>query len=312
MARNAYCNNTADLQAVYPNLNELQENRIVEDWTVYSGSVYRSNNTGYVAKVFQDSVALTASVSLVAISAGKFYYDSTNDILYIQTTNSSAPDNFDITIGVDWDAYSLQMTKNASEEIDGYLGALFPVPIPKSVNRLAGYAYDYNLVRACALLTVHYLLYRIDPILSDRVKNDSHNIINKYLKGELKFSWDASSGKNNSAVIVPRTTNVTSSVIPRVTGYYGGSTALWVVKITTAGAIGTAYFKVSYDNGANYNGEAILTSVEWSSIGSGIYIKWETDQESAGTLTLNDLYYIQVTGQEEIRSTKISTIQAIV
>lgn len=310
MARSAYCNNTTDLTSIYANLAELQEKRTIEDWSVYSGSVYLSYGQGYVDYVYQSSKELTASVSLVAISAGKYFYDSATDTLYVQTTNSSAPDNFDMQSGTNWSAYTTQLTKNASEEIDGYLGALFPVPIPKSIDRLSGYSYDYNLVRATALLTIYYLVYRVDSDLANQSKKDCHEILDNYLKGKLKFSWDNSSAKVGQAVIFPRTTNTASTVIPRVTGFFTGVTGNWVAKITTAGAIGTAYYQVSYDNGVTYNSATSLTSVEWQGITDGVYIKWETSLESAGSLTLNDLYYIKVTANnEQVNSTTISNIR---
>lgn len=67
----------------------------VENFSLYSGSVYRKSfDYGTISKVEIDGVELTEAASS-SLSAGYWYYDYTNEYLYVRTSDSSTPnDNF--------------------------------------------------------------------------------------------------------------------------------------------------------------------------------------------------------------------------
>jgi hypothetical protein len=63
----------------------------VTGFALFSGSVYSvAFTTGYVSSVSADGVALTA-VSTAVLSDGQYYYDPTNQVLYVQMTGGVNP-----------------------------------------------------------------------------------------------------------------------------------------------------------------------------------------------------------------------------
>jgi hypothetical protein len=71
----------------------LEAARRLVGWTVYLGNVYvLSVSEQVIVSVTVGGVALTAATSVAGISAGKFYQDRQNKLLYVQLSDSSAPD----------------------------------------------------------------------------------------------------------------------------------------------------------------------------------------------------------------------------
>jgi hypothetical protein len=65
--------------------------RQVTGFTLFSGSVYsKSFDYGQVVRVDQNGVALVEAFS-TSLSAGQFYYDVTNSVLYVRMSDSSNP-----------------------------------------------------------------------------------------------------------------------------------------------------------------------------------------------------------------------------
>lgn len=74
----------------------LEAARRLLGWVVHSGSVYKLENFPHAVlspdSPVQDSgVALTEAANVGAITAGKYYHDRTNSILYLRTTDSVNP-----------------------------------------------------------------------------------------------------------------------------------------------------------------------------------------------------------------------------
>lgn len=306
MARSAYCNSTSDLTAILPNISDYQEKRIVTDFVLHSGSIYKSSGTGYVGLVFEDGIQLTASTSISGTTSGKFFYDSNTDILYVF---SSDIDAFEYQIGVDWDAYLLTVVKQATEIVDSELASLFPIPIPKSTVRLGGYEWDYPLVRSTALRACSLVIDRDNKELANTFVKDSQTIVNEYLSGTKKFSWDFSPSQVGHGVLSDDSSN-TSTVRAYVSGTYTGKTNRWVIKVTTAGAIGTGKVSLSTDNGVTY-GTALDTTWEQIYLESGLYLRFvQTDSAVSATLILNDKWYLDVFSRnEEVKSNRINSIR---
>lgn len=312
MARSAYCNATTDLKDIDPNINQLQELIPIVGWTAYSSTVWYATNTGYVGQLFQDGTQLTSVSSIGALVTSSFYYDSNTDKLYIRTSTSGNPANYRIESGVDWDAYLLSLTYKASDYVDSRLRVRFPRIIPNSIGTVnqPNETYDYVIVRMTALITLYLLKTRDDFELAKKYKEDADKLIDDILDGKTKLSFELTSAGVGSGLITPKTTN-TSTLLAFVDGTYTGITGIWYLKCTTIGAIGTAKYKLSTDNGATYPGEEITTSVEWVSLGYGIYVRWlNRNDESAGALVLNDLWKIEVYGQnEKVESAKLSSVR---
>lgn len=76
----------------------LQPRRRSTDFSVYSGSVYSvSFDYGDVSSVYTDGVALTEAFS-TSLSAGQYYWDYTNEMLYVRTAASGNPNSVNTII----------------------------------------------------------------------------------------------------------------------------------------------------------------------------------------------------------------------
>lgn len=73
----------------------LMPRRKLGTFTLFSGSVYEIDfSLGHLTNLVIDGTALTAGTS-TSLSAGQFYYDFENEVLYVRTSDSSTPnDNF--------------------------------------------------------------------------------------------------------------------------------------------------------------------------------------------------------------------------
>ena len=108
----AYCDVQSDLTDVYPDIERYQEKFILEGWVTVSGqaNTYAVYGCGQVNMVFDNQVMLTlkTSIATVQASAGSWWYDSSNDILYVHAIDSDnltsvAQSTTQITGGEDWD-----------------------------------------------------------------------------------------------------------------------------------------------------------------------------------------------------------------
>jgi len=315
----AYCNTTSDLVAVYPKIDHFQFNEILEDFTQDSTytSTYKKSRVGYAGQVFENTKQLTeqSSVSDVNSNAGSFYYDTDTDILYVHTTNSNDPSNYDIFYGEDWDALKSSANNQAHEMLDSMLGHVMKVPIEPRMRKYHGTAdYDYPIVRACALLTCYILVDRIDSEeaqkIYDRVSNgDRTGIVDKILDGKIHIEDQITHTEPGGWNVIEKSS---SSGYIKITGKYTGSQKqLWELKIDTAGAPGTATWKLSKDGGSTYSPTEQNTRDDDNvnlrvSIGSGLYV------EFYGTFVEDDYFKFIVYPIETISSTgRLSSLEII-
>ena len=309
MARSAYCNATTDLTDIDPNIRELQELIPVINWVQYSSTVWYATKTGYISVLFQDGTPLTSQSSIGALTTSSFYYNADIDTLYIRTSTSANPSNFTIEYGIDWDSYLLALTKKAADYLDSRLRVRFPTPIPKSIDIIQDITYDYVIVRLNALLTLYLLKSRDDMEVAKKYKEDADSLIKEILDGKTKLSFEFTAGQIGTGVISPTSTN-TSTLVPFISGLYVGDTGIWYLKCTTIGAVGTAQYKLSDDNGVTYPYDAVVTDVELVSLSEGLYVRWlNRNDESPGALVLNDTWKIKVTSNDEtVKTSKLTSI----
>ena len=75
-----------DMQSILPSLGEYNRNTILTTWSVHDGSVYKSPSSGRVDQLYRDGNELTSVANLVSVDAdGKYFYDSSADIVYLQS-----------------------------------------------------------------------------------------------------------------------------------------------------------------------------------------------------------------------------------
>ena len=313
----AYCNTTTDLQRVCANIENYQSQEIIENWTITSGqsSTYEKAGTGHVSQVFEDGTQLTVKTSIAEVeaAASTWYYDSDIVKLYIHTSDSTAPSNFEITAGEDWDALKDAKLNEAMEFIDGYLSAKYITPLQVRTRKThTSNDYDYIIVRLCALVTCWLIISRVDPNddIGREMFKEAYNpnpdigekkgIINQLLDGDFVLT-DQISAREVGSYNLYSCSNNTVTTQPFLFGTYTGSQyEVWKIEIDTDGAPGTGTYKVSYDNGTEWD----LTKQDMKSdnqlrmsIASGIYIYFPDVTYTSGDCWTVELFPVTDSAQ---------------
>jgi len=311
-----YCNTTSDLQSVVKDIEKFSGKDTLESFTAESGQnyTYRKNGTGYVGAVYEDSVALDEqdSVANVDANAGSFWYDSTNDILYINCTDSNNPDQHTIQVAVDdWASFKTTMANRAFQQLESLLDPKYPRPLPFAQIQYNSLNYDGDIVECAAILTCINIIKHRDadnPLietLQNRVWNaqEEIGILWEYRQGERSFSFEVTADQFNGNVEVI-TRDSSSSGMIYVAGQSDRSGSYRIrVKITTAGAVGTAKWKYSSDNSVTWSSE-IETTNNYIPFYAGLYLKF------IGTFYLNDEFEVVILGDPEtVTSQKIRSIK---
>lgn len=308
MAKPTYCNVTTDLTDVFQQIEEYASTRFpLKNFEIYStgGSIYRAYNTGDVDKLYQDGLRLTEVSAVASVtSVSKWYYDSTNDILYMRSSDSADPDTHEIEKGIDWVTFKTRTRNKAQDEIDGMLDAKYPRPLPQMRQyHSTDHHFDIGIVKACALLTCANILKSFgafdigDKLMSEVSNNEKTGIVDKYNKGEMRLWFETTPDELGKWNIEADSSNVCEGFI-ELTGKYGGSDDIddvlidwdledetWLIQIDGAGATGTAKFKWSRDNGSNWEATLQTTNYEWISLSAGISVRF---WDNAGTFTVGD------------------------
>ena len=294
-----YCNITTDLSNAYAKIEEYASTRFrIRGYSIesQSGFIYKSFNPGNIEVFFEDSIQLTSVSAVASINAAsKYYYDATNDIIYVRVSDATDPDTHIMEKGFDWTALKTRVRNRAQDEIDGYLDAKFPRPIPMSRQyHVSDINYDFGLVKATSLLTCANILNMfgdfenavelrnqvIDPV-------DNGGIIDRYNDGRMRFSWETTPDELGRFNIEQNSANTGAGFI-ELNGRYGGDDDIdehvnlnfaledqtWYFEMDTAGAVGTATFKWSRDGGTTFESELKVTSEEWLYLATGIFIRF--------------------------------------
>lgn len=329
----SYCNINTDLKDVYPQIDQYKSRLKLTGFTLASGQTktYQKIGPGYVELVFQDGAQLTVktSVALCEATAGTFWYDEDNDILYVHATGDTNLNTSTTTLieaGLDWDGFKTRMRNKAEEYLDSYLNRKYPTPLmPRLVKtHVTDSDYEYPVVRACALLTCAFIIGRIkpdNPVAASLMKQtynanpevgEDPGIINQILSGDMVLQEQISGREPGNWNIYPSSSNSGTGYVAFVGKYYGAAYEKWRVQIDTAGTPGTATYKLSYDTGTNWDytlQETFNTddNDRRVNIGSGIYcVFW-------GTFVLNDYWDLELfpmSDSESVTGAKIGTIEA--
>lgn len=275
-----YCNVTTDLTDVYPSIDDFQLKERVEEWTIASGQTYTyyKGGTGQVNQVFEDDLQMTVQTSIanVEANAGSYYYDSDNDVLYIQTTGTDIPTDYLIEIGEDWDSFKTRMRDKAQQIIDAYLNTRYSTPLMPRINQdHDSTAFEYPIVRATSLYTCYLIVNRRNPGSEDALKlltevynhEEPKGIIKQILDGDLVLQDQISPREAGKWNIRVGSSNSTELLLLRGS-YTGSSFEKWKLVIDGAGAPGTATYKLSYDNGGTYD----YTSQDTRDDGDSLYV----------------------------------------
>jgi hypothetical protein len=271
----AYCNVTTDLTDVYPDIERYQEKFILEGWVSVAGNAntYAVFGCGQINMVFDNGVMLTlkTSIATVQTAAGSWWYDSDNDVVYVHAVDSDdlttvAQTTTRIEAGEDWDTLKDNMRDNAMQFMDSVLNPRYPTPLmPRQIKTHDTSDYEYPVVRTCALLTCAFLAKRRNP--SDKTGNmlyeeawmpepesdKQKGWLNQLRDGDMVLQDQISAREVGSFNVYPES-GITATAYTWFLGTYTGlQFERWRLQIDTAGAVGTATWKLSRDGGTNWD-----------------------------------------------------------
>jgi len=141
---------------------------------------------------------------------------------------------------------------------------------------------------------------------------ETKGLINQLVDGDMVLQDQQSVREIGGFNVYPWSSN-TVTVQPIFYGPYTGyKEMLWRVQIDTAGALGTATYKVSYDGGSNWDLTLQKTKDDDNnqirfSIANGMYIRWPAE-----TYVEGEYWDVELFPSTDIATNaKISTIRAV-
>ena len=318
-----YCNTTTDFQRVFSSIENYSQRSVVKEWNQASGQsdTYQHEATGYVGMVFDDGLALTIKTSIADVESnvGTWYYDSTNDILYVHQTDAGDPDEstIEVTPYDTWAHFKQQAVSDAMSELEAMLDPKFPNPLPMSANVYATSVeerfYDWDIVQSTAILACKNIIQGLNPadslievLMNKLVNEEGRGIIDEHRSGLRNFTWEFSGDEHNPSV---EPLAVAGNGIIKTHGEHKGSKkATWLLTITTGGAISATIYKISFDNGTTDH--VILQQAFYKQrlIKDGVSISFN---DRVGNFTTNDTWLIhlepygEMPGNATLRSVRI-------
>lgn len=302
-----YCNITTDLQIVYSEVEKYNIRETLSGFTIVSGqtNTYSYPSPGYVGAVWEDNSALTVktSIALVEASASSWYWDSDADMLYVHISTSGDPDTKTIKMApYDYEDLLTYCRNNAMEELESYLDPKYPRPLPFAKNSYNSVKYDTDIVRCCAMITVRMLIESVTPtsplvdIFWKKVyseEKESMGLLAQYKFSRRYFSFEPTkddfSGRLENLVLDADSTG-------RIYLHGKGQSAqhkLYKIKIDTAGAVETATYKISDDNGLTWYSTLNTTYYEGRYLANGVWVRFE------GTFVRDDEWLIEFSSTDE-------------
>ena len=299
----AYCTNR-DLKDIFPSIDEFDTKTAIYGWVVHSGSLYRADNSGLITQLFangQDLGDAEANSGEVNVN-GEWYYESTLDAVYYYNSATN-PNDMLMESGDDWATLKTRYISNAEKYLDSRLDGRLP---RKQFKDKDG-NYDYILVRTTALLACSFLIRASDPIsqIADSLFEEAEKNILSLNEGSTKLSWQVS-GDSSQGVI--REVSVAGNVrLVDTRGQYHDVYDRVGVKITTAGAFGTAKYSVWEKDADNLGAERMnngdtadyiqTINGQYQPLAGSVDIRFAGD--TADTATLNDKWEVEFFGKNE-------------
>jgi len=299
----AYCTDR-DLKDIYPSLDEFDTKTPLYGWVVHSSNLYRADNSGLVTQLFangQDLGSAQANSGEVN-SNGEWFYESSLDAIYYYNSATN-PNDMLMESGDDWVTLKTRYISNAEKYLDSRLDGRLP---RKQFKDKDG-NYDYILVRTTALLACSFLIRASQPTseIADSLFEEAEKNILSLNEGSTKLSWQVT-GDSSQGVI--REISVSGSLrLVDTRGQYHDIYDRIGVKITTAGALGTAKYSVWLKDGDNLGAERMNNSEsadyietingQYQTLASGVTIRFAGD--TADTATINDKWELEFFGKNE-------------
>jgi len=299
----AYCTNR-DLKDIFPSIDEFDTKTALYGWVVHSSNLYRADNSGLVTQLFANGQDLGSAQanSGVVDSNGEWFYESSLDAVYYYNSATN-PNDMLMESGDDWATLKTRYISNAEKYLDSRLDGRLP---RKQFKDKDG-NYDYMIVRTTALLACSFLIRANDPTseIANALFEEADRNIASLNDGSTKLSWQVT-GDSSKGVI--RQVSVSGAInLVDTRGHYHDIYDRVGVKITTAGAMGTAKYSVWHKDADSLgaermnNGETAdyieTINGQYQALASDVYIRFAGD--TADTATLNDKWEIEFFGKHE-------------
>jgi len=216
----AYSNTTTDLVAVVPELESYDQKKLITNWVLHSGQVYRADSVGFISQLYKNGKDLgAAESSLVNVDDdNKWYYDSANDVVYIDK-ESNPPNEDRMEAGVDWVTLKTRVNNEQSERIRSYVGR--PLLPRKGVGTESASSrqWDWILIRSNALLTCAELIRPFNQEKAEMLERQAIDpefemgFLDRLKKGDYKLWNETTSDKVQGVRDVAIDATTTGSII---------------------------------------------------------------------------------------------------
>ena len=299
----AYCTNR-DLKDVFPSLDEFDTKTTIYGWVVHSSSLYRADNSGLITQLFANGQDLGSAQanSGVVNDNGEWFYESSLDAVYYYNSATN-PNDMLMESGDDWATLKTRYISNAEKYLDSRLDG----KLPRKQFKDQDGNYDYIIVRTTALIACSFLIRASQPTseIADALFNEAEQNILALNTGSTKLSWQTT-GDGSKGVIREGTVNANLRIVDTRGAYHGVYDKIGI-KITTAGAMGTAKYSIWESDSTNLGSEKMnnsdtatyteTISGDYQILSRGLELRFAGD--TADTATLNDYWEIEVIGKWE-------------
>ncbi len=237
------------------------------------------------------------------VEDGQWLYNSDDDAVLYYSTDAISPNDMLMESGDDWVDIRTRYISNASKYLDSRLDA----NLPREQFKDQDGNYDYIIVRTTALLTCSFLIRASSPTseIADALFNEAELNIASLNEGSTKLSWQTT-GDASMGIIREKTVSGSLRVVD-TRGAYSGIYDKIGVKITTAGAMGTAKYSYWAGNSDNLGSERMnnadaadyvdTVNGAYQPVSGGLSIRFAGD--TGDSATLNDKWEIEVHGRNE-------------
>lgn len=309
-----YCNAESDLTDVFDRIDDYNSRfRLRQEFIVSAGNVYKQYGLGKIEQLYEDNELLTEVSAVASVDAsGEWYYDSTNDLLYVQCSDDAAPSTHTMEKGVNWLTLKTRTRNEAMEILDSMLDARFPRPLPEARLYHTDSDYDIDIKKSCALITCHLFASRAgdnkiaEKLMKQVTNTDNNGIIDLHNSRKRVFSFEVDAEHLGHGAIEADSSNTGDGMI-EIRGLFTGDTdEIWRVEMDLAGAVGTATFKYSRDKGSNWQKENQATDNEWINLESGISIRFF---HRSGTFDNGDKWDVYFTSEKDREDIVYQTIK---
>ena len=315
----SYSNTTTDLVAVVPELESYDQKKLITNWVLHSGQVYRADSVGFISQLYKNGKDLgAAESSLVNVDDdNKWYYDSANDVVYIDK-ESNPPNEDRMEAGVDWVTLKTRVNNEQSERIRSYVGR--PLLPRKGVGTESASSrqWDWILIRSNALLTCAELIrpfnqekagmlerQAIDPEFEmgflDRLKKGDYKLWNETTSNKVQGVRDVAIDATTTGSIIDIKGEPTSTDILKIQIQTGGT--------LVSGSASTLTYSVWGGNSSGVKVSQIVNAQiltgGWDFIGHGVSMRM-----SPGLYVALDEWEVELMGGESVENPSIKVIQA--